>query len=146
MITIATMKFIPLILLMINCSSFAEDYQKQPPSEPTTEKLNQLPESPKQLKKEGAQGPIRVTISGYIKKPGVYQLKKGATVLDAVNAAGGMTRIGGWHWSFIREAAPAGTKKSKRIACERTKKGVQQFKMRPLKNDSTLMIDEVCKF
>lgn len=44
--------------------------------------------------KEEASERVKVDVKGSVKKAGVYELEKGSTVIDAINAAGGVTSKG----------------------------------------------------
>ena len=74
---------------------------------------------PKPEQGRNAEGTIAVIILGEIRRPGIYYLKQGSRVIDALEAAGGFAGGISYWGSFVRRRADDGTERRIRFGKNR---------------------------
>lgn len=115
-----------LTLLLSGCKNTALLYDSMAESEEQTQEEDALSETPLpgdasesgsisegaslEGSGESSSSPVFVYVCGEVEKPGVYELQEGDRVVDAVEAAGGMTEEASDTWLNLAELISDGQK------------------------------------
>ena len=115
-----------LTLLLSGCKNTALLYDSMSESEEQTQEEDALSETPLpgdasesgsisegaslEGSGESSSSPVFVYVCGEVEKPGVYELQEGDRVVDAVEAAGGMTEEASDTWLNLAELISDGQK------------------------------------
>lgn len=83
-----------ILSIVIGIYYTGEKKEKKSTKTMLTEKKVSVKKKEKELEKEESLQEIMVDVKGEVMNSGIYTLKKGSRVIDAINLAGGVTKLG----------------------------------------------------